>query len=93
MEQILNELGWQQLLPAFKSNNIDLSTFQPLLATEGDFSGHEGTVQFFQRKCGISSAHLQLICEKIKARQTRNKSFDQPSKPQAFAPFAPSYSH
>ena len=62
MDQILNELGWHQLVPAFKSNNIDLSTFQPLLASNNDFSGHEGTLQFFERQCGISSAHLQLIC-------------------------------
>ena len=37
MDQILYELGWQALLPTFKSNNIDLSTFQPLLATVGNF--------------------------------------------------------
>jgi hypothetical protein len=58
MEQILYELGLQALMPTFKSNNIDLSTFQPLLASKGDFSGHGGTVQFFERKCGISSGHL-----------------------------------
>ena len=37
MEQILYELGWQALLPTFKSNNIDFSTFQPLLAAGGNF--------------------------------------------------------
>lgn len=89
MDQILYELGWQQLLPAFKSHNIDLSTFQPLLADEGDFSRHGGTVQFFERKCGISSGHLQLICEKIKLHQSRNKSLGLPSKPQP----ASAYSH